>query len=268
MAEVIHGNASGNQLNAVADKTQVYSLKGNDTLISGDKKDALLIGSSGDDSLVMFGGNGTLSGGKGSDVFELTYSADKPLSAVIEDFEPSSDRIIVNHVGDTAPQLTSRTLKSGDVVWTDGGGKFNLTLKSVRDNDYFDGDAPDEAWEVLRLTNVEREAKGLSLLTLSEGLTDGAAIRVQEITGLAQTGALSNHTRPNGKGDWDTVLESKYIHPGENLDGGASSPTEVMEHWIGSQSHRDNILDENFLKLGVGYNYDDPDPSNHRYYWT
>ena len=62
MSEVLVGKASGDRLNVIADKTQVYGLKGNDTLISENKKEILLIGGSGDDSLIMFGGNGTLSG--------------------------------------------------------------------------------------------------------------------------------------------------------------------------------------------------------------
>ena len=112
MAKVIHGDTGGNQLNASADKTQVYGLAGNDTLVSDSKSDVLLIGGSGNDSLIMRGGNGTLSGGKGSDVFELNYSADKKLSAVIEDLEPSSDKIVVNFDGDNKPKLTSFDLSA------------------------------------------------------------------------------------------------------------------------------------------------------------
>ena len=67
MAEVIHGNSRGNQLHVTKDKTQAYGLAGNDTLISNNSKDALLIGGSGNDSLIMMGGIGTLSGGKGKD---------------------------------------------------------------------------------------------------------------------------------------------------------------------------------------------------------
>ena len=172
MAEVIHGDGGGNQLNARADKSQVYGLKGNDTLTSGDKRDVLLVGGSGDDSLIMSGGNGTLSGGDGSDIFELTYSASKPLSAVIEDLEPARDKIVVNFDGDTAPQLSMST-SGNDVVLSDGN-LLTVTLKSVRDNDYFDGDTEAQAWKVLELTNAERETAGLSPLTMSDGLTAGA----------------------------------------------------------------------------------------------
>ena len=161
MAKVIHGGGASDQLIVTADKTQAYGLSGNDTIISGGNSSVLLIGGSGDDNLVMMGGIGTLNGGAGKDTFELTYSADKKLSAMIEDFEPSTDKIIVNRVGNTAPQLTSSSLSNGDVVWKDSDGLFNLTLKSVRENDYFDGDAPEQIWEVLERTNNERETPTL-----------------------------------------------------------------------------------------------------------
>ena len=266
MAEVLHGDATANQLNARNDKTQVYGLKGNDTLTSGVKSDVLLVGGSGDDSLIMSGGNGTLSGGEGKDTFELTYSATKRLSAIIEDLDPANDKIIVNFDGNTAPQLSSVT-RNGNVILRDSSGNFNATLKGVRDNDYFDGDASNEAWEVLWLTNAEREKKNLPALTLSEGLTAGAEIRVKEITNLGQDGALENHRRPDGT-LYYTVLNDKYDYPGENLDGGAESPSQVMNDWIGSASHYKNIMDSDFQKLGVGYNYFDIDESNHRWYWT
>ena len=173
MAQVLHGDGQNNQLNARADKSQVYGLQGNDTLTSDGKSNVLLVGGSGDDSLIMTGGNGTLSGGSGSDTFELTYSADKKLSATIEDLDPANDKIVVNFDGNTVSQL-SRSTSNNDVTWTDGGGNFSLTVKGVRENDYFDGDISDEAWEVLELTNAEREKRNRTALTMSNGLTAGA----------------------------------------------------------------------------------------------
>ena len=245
MAEVLHGNSRGNQIHVSKDKSQAYGLSGNDTLISNHMNDVLLIGGSGKDRLIMMGGVGTLSGGTGKDTFELTYSADNPITAVIEDFEPSKDKISVNFVGKTAPRLSS--VKSGDdVVWKDSDGLFNLTLKSVRDNDYFDGKANQKIWDVLKITNDERELKGLSPLTLSEGLMLGASIRAEEITALGKSGALPEykHTRPSGL-SYATVFEEigkSYHNHGENLDAGADSPVDVMQDWMNSPSHGREIF--------------------------
>ena len=263
------GNA--NQLNTTTNKSQVYGLAGNDTLTADGKSNVLLIGGSGNDSLVMSGGNGTLSGGAGNDTFELTYSATKKLSATIEDLDPANDKIIVNFVGNTTPQLTSSTTSNGNVILRDNSGNFNVTLNSVRDNDYFDGTASEQAWQVLELTNILREAEGLSLLTLSDGLTAGADIRVQEITKKGNLGLLEDHTRLDNKTSWLTVFNEigkSYVTVGENLDGGAEDVPQVMREWINSPSHSRNIFKSTYKKLGVGYNEDDPDPTNHRFYWT
>ena len=240
MAKVLHGDAGGNQLNASVDKTQAYGLKGNDTLVSDGKSDVLLVGGSGDDSLIVMGGEATLSGGDGSDTFELNYSADKKLSAVIEDLQPSEDKIVVNFDGETTPQLSAQSISGGNVVLQDGDGLFKVTLKSVRDNDYFDGTASVEAWEVLELTNAEREAAGLSPLTMSQGLTEAASIRAKEITELGTLGLLTDHTRPDGT-NFSTVFEEvgkTYHNYAENLDGGAATPEDVVSQWMSSDDHK------------------------------
>lgn len=72
MARAIHGDSSSDQINVSENKTQAYGLAGNDTLLTDNKKDVLLIGGSGNDSLIMTGGTGTLNGGKGKDTFEFT----------------------------------------------------------------------------------------------------------------------------------------------------------------------------------------------------
>ncbi len=290
MSDVLHGNAGEDIINVSEDKTQVYGLKGHDTLVSGGYSHVLLIGGSGDDHLIMAGGNGTLSGGGGSDIFELNYSASKALSAVIEDFVPGEDKIVVNFAGSAAP-TTLKSVSGTDVVWSDLTGNLNVTLKGVRDNDYFDGDAPEEAWEVLRLTNKEREnpttvagqsipeVKDLPWLTLSDGLMKAAEIRVKEITALGESGILDvfKHDRTDGS-SYSSVFDDvnkHYLPYGENIHAGSSLASGAGASWIGSETHHKNILSinpnnnqpANYLKLGVGYNYDDTDPTDTRWYW-
>ena len=290
MADVLHGTPGNNQLNATANRTQVYGLQGNDTLTNDGKSDVLIIGGSGDDRLIMAGGKGTLSGGAGKDTFELNYSASQTLSAVIEDLDPVNDKIVVNFDGNTSPQLTTVT-SGNDVVLRDGGGNFNVTLNSVRDNDYFDGTISDKAWEILKLTNDEREkpttvegqesitaeAKNLPWLTLSDGLTKAASIRAEEIAKLGASGILDiyEHTRPDDKGNYSTIFDEvgkHYPNNGENIHAGSSLPAGAMSAWIGSLSHHENILNANFHKLGVGYKFvpevevDSNGKKNHHYW--
>ena len=259
MADVIVGKTKKDKLVAFEDRTQIYGLAGNDTLISDNKKEVLLIGGSGNDVLRMTGGSGTLSGGAGKDTFELNYSAGKKLSAVIEDIEPSKDKIVVKFDGNKAPKL-KYTVEGSDVVWTDDKGYFKLTLKGSSDaSDYYEGEVHEYIWDILRITNEEREAKGLSPLTLSQGLMDGATIRSKEIT------KKEEHTRPDGSSCF-TAVEKSYLMLGENLAFGQNLPEEAMISWMNSEGHCANILDKNFKKLGVGYAYDSN--SKYKYHWA
>ena len=254
MADVIVGNVVGDVLVALDDKTQIYGLKGNDTLSSGGKNEVRLIGGSGDDVLKMTGGQSTLIGGLGADNFNLNYSATQTISAVIEDIDPANDKIIITYDGENTPQL-SYSISGDDVIWTDDDGYFNLTLKGSNDvSDYFDGTTSEYIWDILRITNQERENEGLAPLILSEGLMEGAAIRAPEIV------ETTSHTRPDGSSCF-TAVEKDYWSMGENLAWGYISPEAAMVGWMNSPGHRANILNSSFEKLGVGYVYEENSPN-------
>ena len=166
---------------------------------------------------------------------------------MIEDVDPTSDKIIV--IGATTPQLTS-TANESDLIVSSVDGLFSVTLKGTRDSlPYFDGTAPEEVWDVLRLTNNEREAENLTWLTLSQDLTNGASIRAQEII------KTFGHTRPNGESCF-TVLNGSYLSTGENIAAGQTSASAVVAAWMNSSGHRENILSSGFTQLGVGYAQD------------
>ena len=305
MAEVIHGNASGESLSASADRTQVYGLAGNDTLTSNGRSNVLLVGGSGDDTLIVTGNNGTiasgnatLAGGEGADTFVFNYSTTSSgaVTAVIQDFDPAEDKIVINYTGTGSASIASATsndnnsviIGSGtagtstvntvDLIWRDtvNSGYFRVTLKSARDNDYFDGTGTatldDRLFEILELTNQERENRNRSPLTMSDGLTKAASIRVNEIYNNGSGSAYISHTRPDGT-DYDTVFEEVdkayggRQTPAENLETGGdlSLPEDAMASWMGSASHSINVVNTNFQKLGVGYIYEDS--SDYEYYY-
>ena len=259
MAAVIVGKSKKDKLVAFEGRTQIYGLAGNDTLISDNKNEVHLIGGSGNDVLRMTGGSGTLSGGAGKDTFELNYSSKKKISAVIEDIEPNKDKIVVNFNGNKTPKLQYK-IEGSDVVWTDDKGYFKLTLKGSSDaSDYYEGEAHEYIWDILRITNEKRESQGLSPLTLSQGLTDGAVIRSKEIIKKAE------HKRPDGSSCF-TAVKKSYLKMGENLALGQTLPETARINWINSKGHSENILDPNFKKLGVGYTYDSN--SKYKYHWV
>lgn len=103
--------------------------------------------------------------------------------------------------------------------------------------------------EVIRLVNVERNKVGLSLLTRNEDLCNMALIRATE------TVELFSHTRPDGTDCFTVFDEYGFIlngYAGENLAKGHRSPQEVVQGWMNSEGHRENILSSNFKEIGIG----------------
>jgi hypothetical protein len=97
------------------------------------------------------------------------------------------------------------------------------------------------ARDVLYYTNLEREARGLRPLVWQPELVDFANTRSREIM------THWSHTRPNGRQATDT----SGVH-GENLARGpVYTAREVVEGWMNSPSHRENILRPQFTGMAV-----------------
>lgn len=125
------------------------------------------------------------------------------------------------------------------------------------------GSPGDLAGDLLALINEDRSEAGLSPLTLDSALCSVAQLRAGEC--VAEFG----HTRPNGTPYKTAVSDAgiSYSHVGENLASGQSTATEVMESWMGSGSHRDNILSDDYTKVGIG-TAENTDPQIGGYAWT
>ena len=114
--------------------------------------------------------------------------------------------------------------------------------------------------QIVTLVNEEREKDGLIPLEKSDEVSSAAAVRAKELT------SSFSHTRPDGSA-YRTVLEQtgiRYRSCGENVAYGYSTPEAVMAAWMTSEGHRDNILNEGYTNIGVGYFKDD----NGLGYWT
>jgi uncharacterized protein YkwD len=55
-----------------------------------------------------------------------------------------------------------------------------------------------------------------------------------------------------------------YTAAGENIAKGQTTPEQVMNAWMNSQGHRENILNKNYTQIGVGI----AKASNGQYIWT
>lgn len=123
--------------------------------------------------------------------------------------------------------------------------------------------------EVLELTNAERQKFNLPNLTLNQGLSNAAQIQSED---LAKNDFFA-HTSPTGTTLADRLADggyTRYSTAGENIAAGQITAAQVVEEWMNSPSHRENILEKDFTELGVGYYFlaNDTGDVNYNHYWT
>ena len=108
-----------------------------------------------------------------------------------------------------------------------------------------------EEQQVLELVNQERAVRGLNLLAADELLTSAARGHSQD---MSQNNYFS-HTSPAGTSPGQRITASGYPSGawGENIASGYPSATSVMNGWMNSTGHRDNILRASFCDIGIGY---------------
>jgi uncharacterized protein YkwD len=102
--------------------------------------------------------------------------------------------------------------------------------------------------QILELVNQARRAKGLSPTRWSQEAVAAAQARAKEVV------IKHSHDRPDGR-KWFSILKELGIKSsvsGENIATGQRDPAEVMDSWLNSPAHRENILLNKFTHLGVG----------------
>ena len=100
-----------------------------------------------------------------------------------------------------------------------------------------------KAQEVFNLVNTLRAENGVPALTWDDQLYASAQIRAQEIT------VVWSHTRPDGT---DCFTVSDALH-GENIAYGYADANSVVNGWMGSQGHKENILRAGFTRTAIAY---------------
>ena len=113
--------------------------------------------------------------------------------------------------------------------------------------------------EVLRLVNKERARVGAAPLRFARDLEASAYVRAVELP------TKFSHTHPNGTKCF-TAMPTRGHILGENLAGGQTSPKQVVQAWMDSKTHRDNILNPKYKELGVVYYYQSK--SKYKHYWV
>ncbi len=113
--------------------------------------------------------------------------------------------------------------------------------------------------QVVELVNQERSARGLPPLKRIEALDQAARYHGTDL-------AVDNYFKHDSYDlvggqlvkvcDWFTRVGGFYSGwswLGENIAAGYSTPADVVNGWMNSEGHRNNILSTNAREIGVGY---------------
>ncbi len=102
--------------------------------------------------------------------------------------------------------------------------------------------------ELLNLVNYERGQRGLSALSLNGQLSQAAAGKASHM--------FSNnywaHFAPDGTSPWGFIKGAgyNYLYAGENLAKGFTNSSDVVNAWMNSPTHRENLLSPQFKDVG------------------
>jgi uncharacterized protein YkwD len=122
--------------------------------------------------------------------------------------------------------------------------------------------------QVVDLTNNFRAKNGLAPLTLNSKLTEAAQIHTENMA----VQDFFSHTGKDGSSAGDRAAKMGYDWRtlAENIAAGQRSPAEVVQAWINSPGHRENMLNPSVKEIGVGYFFlaNDTGTTNYNAYWT
>ncbi|MCM6774299.1 CAP domain-containing protein [Nocardia sp. CDC159] len=111
----------------------------------------------------------------------------------------------------------------------------------------------ESAWEkqVLDLVNAERRKKGCQPMRMDDRLTRAARLHNQEM----RDRRYFNHISPDRSHPYPEHRAKAQGYQGEvseNIGMGQTSPKEIMDGWMFSSGHRENMLNCSWKSAGVG----------------
>jgi len=103
--------------------------------------------------------------------------------------------------------------------------------------------------DIIRLTNIERQNKGLTTLTYNQLLSQAAAQKAADMF----INDYWAHVSPSGTQPWVFITQSgySYRYAGENLARDFSDSAGVVRGWMNSVTHKDNLLNPQYSDIGV-----------------
>jgi len=103
--------------------------------------------------------------------------------------------------------------------------------------------------KILEITNQKRAENGLPPLVLNDKLNEAAQRKAGDMFAFNYWA----HVSPSGRTPWSFFQEVgyKYLYAGENLARDFMDSEAVVEAWMNSPSHRDNLLNPNYKEIGL-----------------
>ncbi len=102
---------------------------------------------------------------------------------------------------------------------------------------------------IVELTNQKRVEKGLAPVKLNSTLSQGAQLKAGDMFAFDYWA----HQSPSGREPWEFFREVGYDYrvAGENLARDFMQSNEVVEAWMESPTHKENILNPKYKEIGV-----------------
>lgn len=128
---------------------------------------------------------------------------------------------------------------------------FTATIFFTTDNASAKQNISHEETEILKLVNSQRTSLGIGKLKMDEKLNMIAQIKAQDMADKK----YFSHNSPLYGSVFDMMQKYNYSYrtAGENIAMGQKSAQSVMRSWMRSSGHRDNILKDEYNRLGVGF---------------
>lgn len=117
-----------------------------------------------------------------------------------------------------------------------------------------DGNIGSIRQQILDLVNAERQKAGLQPVVRESRLETAAQSHAQDMASRN----YFEHNTPEGQTPTQQMQNAGYPltgrwSTGQNIARGQTSAQQVMQDWMNSPGHRQNILNPAFQELGVGY---------------
>jgi len=121
-----------------------------------------------------------------------------------------------------------------------------FTLSGIKVLGYASNISPER---IIELTNEKRSAQGLSPVKHNALLSEAARRKAGDMFAFNYWA----HVSPSGRDPWSYFKEAgyRYVYAGENLARDFKDPESVVQAWVNSPSHRDNLLNNKYQEIGV-----------------